>query len=394
MFELTSKNKQILLLSVVFVVVIIFFIFLPQLLSSHYTRVETQTSNVIASTSATTSEPMFKPSYVSTPEPLKAIYVTSWVAGTKNLREGLVNIIDTTEINSIVIDIKDYSGKIVFSLDGNAKLKAFGSEEVRVRDMRDFIESLHKKGIYVIGRIAVFQDAYFVKHRPDLAVKNANGTAVWKDRKGISWIDVGAVEYWDYIIDITKESHKIGFDEINFDYIRFPSDGNMQDISFPQSSTTSKAIALKNFFSYLHSHLSETGIKTSADLFGMTTTADDDMGIGQIFEYALPYFDYVMPMVYPSHYPPAFMNYKNPAQHPYEVILYTMKSAVDRREALASSTGQTLAELRPWLQDFDLGADYGPAEVRAQIKATYDVGLDSWALWSASNKYTKSALGI
>jgi hypothetical protein len=158
------------------------------------------------------------------------------------------------------------------------------------------------------------------------------------------------------------------------------------------SSSTPKSVALKNFFVYLHDHLKDTGLKTSADLFGMTTTASDDMGIGQIFENALPYFDYVMPMVYPSHYPPNFMNYKNPAQHPYELIQYTMKSAVDRREALATSTGQTLAKLRPWLQDFDLGADYGPEEVRAQIKATYDVGLDSWALWSASNKYTKGAL--
>lgn len=363
---------------------------MPKVLSSHYSFAEPGPNLGLVSTS--TEVKVFTPSYVETPEPLKAIYMTSWVAGTKGIREGLVKIVDTTEINSIVIDIKDYSGKIVFSLDGNKKLKDFGSEEIRVSDMQDFIESLHKKGIYVIGRIAVFQDAYFVKHRPDLAVKNSNGSTVWKDRKGISWIDVGSREYWDYIIDVTKESHKIGFDEINFDYIRFPSDGNMQDISFPWSSTTPKAIALKNFFAYLHEHLKDTGLKTSADLFGMTTTATDDMGIGQIFENALPYFDYVMPMVYPSHYPSSFMNYKNPAQHPYEVIQFTMKSAVDRREALATSTGETLAQLRPWLQDFDLGADYGPDEVRAQIKATNDVGLTSWALWSASNKYTFNAL--
>lgn len=394
MFESIQKHKQVIYISLVCVFVFIFVVFgLPKVLSSHYVFDKSQnTSLVVANSLVEKKEPVFVPSYVSTPEPLKAIYMTSWVAGTKSLRDQLVQIIEDTEVNTIVIDIKDYSGKIVYPVEYNQKLKEFGSEEIRVPDLRDFIEKLHKKNIYVIGRVAVFQDAYFVKHRPEFAVRNKSGSAVWKDRKGISWIDVGAVEYWDYIVDIAKESHQIGFDEINFDYIRFPSDGNMQDISFPWSSTTPRDVALKNFFVYLHKHLEGTDMKTSADLFGMTTTETNDMGIGQIFENAFPYFDYVMPMVYPSHYPSGFIKYKNPAQHPYELIQYTMKSAVDRRNALATSTGQKLAELRPWLQDFDLGADYGPKEVRDQIKATYDVGLTSWALWSASNKYTKSAL--
>ena len=386
-----TKNKTAVFLAVFIFFVLMVIVFLPKFFSSHYSSVESALVVNTVSTTTTKVPDIFMPSYVQTPNQVKAIYMTSWVASNNKLRSGLVSIVDTTEINSIVIDIKDYSGKLVFAIP-DPKLKSFGSEEIRVSDMRDFIESLHKKGIYVIGRIAVFQDAYFVKHRPDLAVKNEKGTLVWKDRKGISWIDVGSEEYWDYIILISKEARKIGFDEINFDYIRFPSDGNMKDISFPWSSTTPKSIALKNFFQYLSTNLKDSGLKTSADLFGMTTTASDDMGIGQLLEDALPYFDYVMPMVYPSHYPTNFMNYKNPAQHPYEVIQYTMKSAVDRREALASSTGAVLAELRPWLQDFNLGADYGSAEVRAQIKATYDVGLDSWALWSASNKYTKGAL--
>jgi hypothetical protein len=347
----------------------------------------------------TPSAPVFVPDYVATPEPLKAIYMTSWVAGTPSLRNNLVKLADDTEINAVVIDIKDYSGKIVFPVTDPA-LKAFGSEEVRVPDMQDFIESLHKKGIYVIGRVAVFQDAYFVKQRPDLAVKNAAGTAVWKDHKGISWIDAGSKDYWDYIIEIAKEARKIGFDEINFDYIRFPSDGDMQDISFPQSSTTPKAAVIRNFFSYLHDHLqadeSTRGLKTSADLFGMTTTATDDMGIGQVLTNALPYFDYVSPMVYPSHYPDNFLGFAKPEAHPYDVVHYAMESAVSRAMALASSTGQDQTayknKLRPWLQDFGLGMTYTATEVDAQIKATYDVGLTSWLLWSASNKYTTSAL--
>ncbi len=392
MASILRIKKQNLYLFLFLISIVLIFVFLPKILGGHYER------DISPDDLAATSTPevvVWKPTYVSTPDSVRGIYMTSWVAGTPSLRNNLVKLIEETEVNSIIIDIKDYSGKVVYTIT-DPKLKAFGSEEVRISDLQDFIEMLHKKNIYVIGRIAVFQDAYFVKHRPDLAVKNKLGTDVWKDRKGISWIDAGAREYWDYIILIAKESRKVGFDEINFDYIRYPSDGNMQDISFPWSSTTPKAIVLQNFFKYLDDALSldaETAeLKTSADLFGMTTTAIDDMGIGQLLENALPYFDYVSPMVYPSHYPTSFNGYKDPEKYPYEIIKYTMQSAVDRAELLSSTTGQTVAELRPWLQDFGLRSVYGPTEVKAQIRATYDVGLDSWMLWSASNKYTKGAL--
>ncbi len=401
MVELFHKNKlNIGILCLIILTALLSFVILPWAFSSRYSFTQNKSlAQAVAST--TLAQVTFVPTYVETPAQVKGIYMTSWTASRKDLREPLVNLIDQTELNSLVIDIKDYSGRIVFPVY-NPILKSFGSEEVRVPDMPQFIESLHKKGIYVIGRVAVFQDAYFVKYRPDLAVKNLKGDEIWKDRKGISWIDAGSKEYWDYIVLIAKEAHKIGFDEINFDYIRFPSDGDMENISYPFSSTTPKSIVLKNFFEYLNSQLQGTGLKTSADLFGMTTSANSDMGIGQVLENALPYFDYIAPMVYPSHYPPTFIGFKNPAEHPYDVIHYAMESAVVRANKmdgpLASSTTATTtlnykAKLRPWLQDFDLGANYGPDEVRAQIKATYDVGLNSWLLWSASNKYTNSALG-
>lgn len=416
---------------------LLLFVFLPKLLRGHVSRADSETSAAHKSgvlggaagadvqnnstASSTSSVPVFVPSYVSTPDSVKALYMTSWVASSAALRGNLVKLVDETELNTIVIDIKDYTGTIAFPVE-NPALKAYGSEEVRVKDMRKFIEELHQKGVYVIGRVAVFQDAYYVKKRPDLAVKNKAGTAVWKDRKGISWIDAGAKEYWDYMVLLARESHAIGFDEINFDYIRFPSDGNMQDISFPFSSTTPKAEVMRQFFAYLNDELVPprkvlgepqglslgNRLKISADLFGMVTTAQDDMGIGQLFEHALPYFDYVAPMVYPSHYPPTFQGYKNPAAYPYEVVKYAMQEGVRRADALerkelgvkmGTTTVSSLPiehiyrdKLRPWLQDFDLGANYDAVEVRAQIKATYDVGLDSWMLWSASNKYTKGAL--
>jgi hypothetical protein len=392
-----NKHDVYLFVGALSVTLMVLVVLLPFAFREHYFK--TEVANVVLA-SSTPEEVVFVPTYVETPEPLKGIYMTSWIASSKQLRENLVKIADETEINTILIDIKDYSGKIVFPIENNPKLKAFGSEEVRVRDLKEFIQELHKKNIYVIGRVAVFQDAYFVKHRPDLAVKTKDGSSVWKDRKGISWIDSGSREYWDYIIEIAKESHKIGFDEINFDYIRFPSDGNMKDISYPFSSTTPKVTVMKNFFEYLHKKIESDpeleGLKTSADLFGMVTNTYDDMGIGQVLENTLPYFDYIMPMVYPSHYPTNFQGYKEPEAYPYEIIKFAMSEAVVRSEALASSTGQNKLEyknkMRPWLQDFGLRMTYGSTEVRAQIKATNDVGLSSWILWSPSNKYTRGAL--
>jgi hypothetical protein len=381
----STTSKEIAFLAIVILFIVGMFYFSPEIFTGHY--VESKIKEEVATT--TPKEPVFVPSYIETPDPVKGIYMTSWVAGTPKLRNPLVKLIDDTEINTVVIDIKDYSGRIVYEIN-DPQLKSYGSEEIRVSDMRDFIESLHKKGIYVIGRLAVFQDAYFVKMRPDLAVKNKKGEAVWKDKKGISWIDPGSAEYWDYIVMLAKESRKIGFDEINFDYIRFPSDGDMQDISYPFSSTTPKSIVLKNFFEYLHDNLAGSGLKISADLFGMVTTAKDDMGIGQILENALPNFDYIDPMVYPSHYPPTFEGFADPEAHPYDVVHFAMESAVNRAELASTSKDK----LRPWLQDFGLKMNYGPVEVKDQIKATNDVGLNSWILWSASNKYTEGALNL
>ena len=416
---LFSRHKQAIIIFASFLFAISFFIFLPRVFSEHYSFEQSPAST----TAQSVRVKIFTPTYVPTPDVVKGIYMTSWTASQSGLRDTLVKLIGETELNTVVIDIKDYSGKIVFPIT-SPTLKSFGSEEIRIALLPEFIETLHKKNIYVVGRIAVFQDAYFVKYRPDLAVKDKAGTNVWKDYKGISWIDPGSREYWDYIVLLAEESRKIGFDEINFDYIRFPSDGNMRDISYPWSSTTPKATVLKDFFQYLHSHLSSQGeplgenrLKMSADLFGMTTTAENDMGIGQVLENTLPYFDYVSPMVYPSHYPPSFEGFKNPEEHPYEVVHSALQSAVERANKLDLVTTSTTssitpvvesaiapeqssvhgtahygARLRPWLQDFGLKMDYGPLEVKAQIKAVNDSGLTSWLLWSASNKYTKVAL--
>lgn len=331
--------------------------------------------------------------HLPTPEPLKALYMTACVAGTPSWRESLKELVKTTELNAVVIDIKDYTGTISFPNDFP---RVSGSKGCVVSDMKEFVEELHKDDIYVIGRISVFQDLSYTQLFPELAVKSKKTGGVWKDRKGISFIDVGAKPYWDYILKISEASYALGFDELNFDYIRYPSDGDMSDANYSwmQASST-KPEMLESFFSYLSESLKGKGIKTSADIFGMTTTVTSDMGIGQVLERALPYFDYIAPMVYPSHYPATWNGFKNPAAHPYEVVKIAMQAGRDREVALNISRGlatTTPSKLRTWIQDFDLGGDYGPEEVRAQMKATYDVGLTSWMLWNASNKYTKEAL--
>jgi len=168
-------------------------------------------------------------------------------------------------------------------------------------------------------------------------------------------------------------------------------------------STLSKSEIVEEFFAYLDTELKDTGMKTSADLFGMTTTNTDDLGIGQVLEKALPYFDYVCPMVYPSHYPPNFNGWANPNANPHDLIEYVMSAAVVRAEAMKNDPAQPESvrsrvnkdQLRPWLQNFSLGTPpYTSAEIRAQLDGTYDAGLTSWLLWDAANKYnyTRGAL--
>ncbi len=338
--------------------------------------------------------PVFRVTHLPTPRPVKAIYMSQCVVGTPSFRDDLVTLIDETELNAVIIDIKDFSGGLAFKTD-NPALKNFVSDKCGASDMREFVGTLHEKDIYVIGRITVFQDPLQTKLHPERAVQKASDRSTWKDHKGLSFIEVGAEEHWEYIVEIGKEAYAIGFDELNFDYIRFPSDGPMKDIYYPFSGAAiaanpklGKAIALKNFFAYLAKELKPIGAVLSADLFGMTATNADDLNIGQILEYATPYFDYVSPMVYPSHYPPGFNGWSNPNQHPYEVVQFSMQKAADRLVAASTSP----LKLRPWLQDFDYGGNYDVAEVRAQIKATYDAGLDSWMLWAPSNRYTQGAL--
>jgi hypothetical protein len=222
---------------------------------------------------------------------------------------------------------------------------------------------------------------------PEWAVMDSRG-GVWKDRKGLSFIDPGAKEFWDYTARIARGSWDLGFDEINFDYIRYPTDGALRFTSYPHSEHLDKAVALEEFFKYIDEQFGEHDLVTSADLFGLVTWATDDLGIGQEIERAGPYFDFIAPMVYPSHYAKGFQNFENPAAHPYDVVYTAMELGGFRLE----SVGISRKKLRPWIQDFDLfGYEYGKQEVVAQKNAVYDAGLGSWMAWDPANRYTRDA---
>ncbi|MCX6713681.1 MAG: hypothetical protein NTV48_01075, partial [Candidatus Vogelbacteria bacterium] len=351
-------------------------------------------SNYLASDYLTSTSqlnlPVVAVTHIKTPEAVKAIYLTSGTASSVKARERVLKSIAGTEINSIVLDIKDYTGKIVVKIDSPTLVK-YDSFENRVPDIKNFIADLHSRGYYVIGHISVFQDNYLARRRPDLALKRKDNGAVWEDQKGMAWLDVSSEEVWDYAIAIAKESYAIGFDELNFDYIRFPSDGKISNVFYPfyRPQEKSRSDALQDFFVYLSKNMTAMGVPSSGNIFGLVTTnaPTNDMNIGQIFEKATPYFDYICPMIYPSHYPAGYLGYKNPAKFPYEIIKNSLDGAVKRIKA----QGLSPKKLRPWLQDFNLGATYTASMVRAEKKGVYDAGVDSWLMWNASNKYTVSA---
>lgn len=358
-------------------------------------RVTYDAAAFATSTATTTEEvaveapPAFVITHILTPDAVKGIYMTACTASEPRLRAVDVALASasTSEVNTIVIDIKDYTGTISYA--STTLQTAAEATGCRIKELPKFIAELHGKGLYVIGRVTVFQDPLYASHHIDVAIKSKkNPNVTWKDTHGLAYIDAGARPFWDYIVAIAKESYDIGFDEINFDYVRFPSDGVLSNALYSWDGTTTKPMIIKKFFSHLHDELSPLGIPISADLFGQTTSERGDMGIGQVLENALPYFDAVSPMVYPSHFGVGFLKFANPAAHPYEVVKYSMDQAVARAIAASSSP----EKLRPWLQAFDLGAPYPPSAVRAQIKANTDAGLSSWLLWNAGSVYNPLAL--
>lgn len=315
---------------------------------------------------------------------VKGIYMSGAVFNSSKLFNRLVSLVEESELNAIVIDMKDDNGYLTSNLDIDM------AREVDARihkgmDIEKNMKLLSEKNIYPIARIVVFKDPTLAEGKHDLAIKTKDGR-IWRNRRGLAWVDPNNKEVWKYAVDIAKEAAKSGFREIQFDYVRFPTDGNMKNVVYPHADGSKKEDVIKDFLEYAEQELEPYNVYLAADVFGLTTLTVDDMGMGQKFEKVMAHVDYICPMVYPSHYGQGNYGFSNPNANPYGVVKEALLDGVDKAE-------NSTTVIRPWLQDFTLGKPvYGEAEVRAQIQATYDAGLEEWILWNAGNRYTRAAL--
>lgn len=320
--------------------------------------------------------------------PQKGIYSTVWTARAKRIND-LIRIVGETEINSIVIDVKDNS--------------------VYIDDyLINLVKMLREKNIYTIARIVFFQDGSQINIHPDWYFKKNDGT-LWQDNRHWYWLDPSNQETWAYNVAIAKQAIDAGFDEINFDYIRYPAFTKDEDVDFPpEDKIVVKSQVINEFAKYLTSELKnyDPNIKLSVDLFAYNMLRSDDLGIGQNFRELYDYFDYISPMIYPSHYISGNFGFENPAEHPYEVVFGTIeKGKAQLRDKIIYEIGTStlalvnpifekdLKKLRPWLQDFNIGAMYDGEMIRKEKQAVYDSGLTAgWLLWNPRNVYTEPAL--
>ncbi len=316
--------------------------------------------------------------HIETPDILRAVYLTMWSLSSERKRDYILELFEKTKLNAVVVDIKDSKGDLAFE---------------RVKNLKEILEFFHKKNIYMIARIAVFQDSRLAEENPKFSLKSKTTGELWRDRKAYAWTDPASQGGWDYNIKIAKEAIDFGFDEINYDYIRFPTDGDLKDIQYPfWDGVEEKSKVIKRFSEYSKEKLKEynPNTKLSIDIFGYTFLEGNGLGIGQKLEYLVDSFDYIYPMVYPSHYSAGNFGFKNPADYPYEVIKQTLERGLDN---LGEKKEEAKPKIRPWLQVFDLGAVYTPEMVQKQIEAVYDVlGIENtgWLLWSPSNVYDRT----
>ncbi len=319
--------------------------------------------------------------HAQTPPVIKGIYLTAYSAGSAAKRKEMIELISTTELNAVVIDIKDYSGAILYDSD-IALVEEIGAEDNRLGDIANVIAEFHDAGMYVIARQTVFQDPLLAQKKPEWALQQLGG-GLWRDYKGLAWVDPNEQAVWEYNMAIATEAASLGFDEINLDYVRFPSDGNTSQIVY--THTGEKHDVMKAFYTYVGDTFDSLQAWVSLDLFGFVMERHDGMNIGQRLEDAVDTVDYISPMMYPSHYPSGHLGLDNPAAAPFVVIDNGMQKGlpyfVDRR-----------AQVRPWIQAFHLGARYDAANIRAQIDAIEQYDNAGWLLWNASNRYSNAGL--
>lgn len=336
-----------------------------------------------------------EPSAPMLPEPpeVRGIYISGPIAGDPYM-DKLIELIDETELNAVVIDIKDDEGHVTYRPESGMAVELDACVRY-IRDLPALMAKLKEHGIYTIARIAAFKDPVLAEKRPELALCREDGTPV-SESGGLFWVNPYEREGWDYLSEIALSAADMGFDEVQFDYVRFPTVKNMDALDYgPAAEGVSREDVIVTFLETMTEALHAKGVLVSADVFGTVITSKRDGSIiGQSYPRMAAAVDYLCPMVYPSHYVAGSFGIDVPDAAPYETVLRAMEGS---RTALSEVPEDGRAGVRVWLQDFTATwvkghIPYGAEELRAQIQAVYDAGYTDWILWNAKNTYASDGL--
>jgi len=316
----------------------------------------------------------------------KALYLSFYGIGDRSLRESAVKLIDETELNTLVIDVKGDKGMIPYKSSISLAAEVGAQKIITVREMANLMKTLKGKGIYTIARIVVFKDNPLALARPDWAIKTQTGE-MWRDRENLAWVDPFNKEVWDYNISIAMEAAQYGFDEIQFDYVRFP-DSSTPRFSMPNTEEN-RVKAITGFLMEARRRLIPYNVFLSADIFGYVCWNLNDTKIGQRLEEVAGHLDYICPMLYPSGFQYGIPGYRNPVANPYEIVYLSLKRAQER-------TNLPSYRFRPWLQAFrDYAFDgryFNDKEIAGEVKAAEGFGSHGWMLWNPRNCYSSAGL--
>ena len=324
------------------------------------------------------------------PEVVRGLYVNRWAVLGQRMWE-LIHIARTTEVNALVLDVKDDRGDVLYrsSVPLAHAIGADTTLPVPAHRIRAILDTMRANGIYPIARIVVAKDPRLAAARRAWAVQRRTDGTPWLDSKGNPWLDPHQRGVWTYAADLAAEAVHLGFSEVQFDYVRFPDEQRLlRESRFPLAKGRKRDQVIGEQLGYLRTRVAPLGVPMAIDVFGLTTSDSTDMGIGQRWEQFADQTDVVLPMTYPSHYSRGTYDIANPNAHPYDVIDHALRDAAARNASVAHPP-----LIVPWYQDFTLGAPrYGVAQLRAQMQAGYDNGVRSWILWNPGSRYTVAAL--
>jgi hypothetical protein len=327
---------------------------------------------------------------VRAPAQIRGIYLNAYAAGSKARLPKLLAIADSTELNTFVVDVKDEKGVHYPTQIALAKQLAQPGE-ITLSNLKAFVDTLHNHGLYAIGRVVVFKDPILSKAKPEWSTKTPTG-ALWADKAGNTWVSAWDPNVWEYNIQIAEEVLKAGFDEIQFDYVRFPEAFPSLPTQVHAHAQGDRTDAIVAFLNKAKPRIRAQGGVMAADLFGLSPNDAKDVNIGQQWERILAVADHVLPMTYPSHYLPTHLRgVPTPNKMPYETVFNSVGIGVMRRDKLEQAGGKP-ARVIPWLQAFNApwvnkNYPYGPEQAAAQIKGVYDTGLEDWIFWNPGARY-------